>query len=252
MKYLIVVGYLAIFTSLAQAADNPPGAVAAANASSGDILSGFSGKVVETMNAAQYTYVLVDTGPKKVWAAAPAFPVKVGDTVAIAEGMPMQKYHSKTLKRDFDVVYFTGAVTVNGVKPAGSGGASEGMAELPKGHPPIDGLGTGKQVDFTGIKKPAGGKTVSEVWANKSKLKGQSVQLRGKVVKYNPNIMGKNWVHVQDGSGEAGSNDLLVTTATDVKVGDTVLVTGVVATDKDFGANYKYAVMVEDAKVKVE
>ena len=77
-------------------------------------------------------------------------------------------------------------------------------------------------------------------------------RFRGKVVKFNANIMGKNWLHVQDGTGNAGSNDLLVTTTGQAKPGDTVLIEGKVALNKDFGAGYKYNVLVEDAKVTVE
>jgi hypothetical protein len=78
--------------------------------------------------------------------------------------------------------------------------------------------------------------------------------VRGKVVKYNAEIMGKNWLHIQDGSGSAdkSNNDLTVTTTTPAKVGDTVLVTGSVTTNKDFGAGYKYTVILDDAKVVVE
>lgn len=74
----------------------------------------FSGKVLETMNAATYTYIRVDTGKATNWAAAPQFAVKVGDTVTVESGMPMPNYHSKTLNRDFEVVYFTGRVRVAG------------------------------------------------------------------------------------------------------------------------------------------
>ena len=65
-------------------------------------------------------------------------------------------------------------------------------------------------------------------------------------------ILGRNWLHIRDGSGGQGNNDLLVTTTAEVKMGDTVLVTGKVALDKDFGSGYRYAVMIEDAKVVVE
>jgi hypothetical protein len=78
------------------------------------------------------------------------------------------------------------------------------------------------------------------------------VKVRGKVVKYNSGIMGKNWLHIQDGSGAAGSNDLTVTTSANTKVGDTVLVAGVLSANKDFGSGYKYALIVQDAKVTVE
>ncbi len=207
-----------------------------------------SGKVVETMNASEYTYIQVNTGTNKVWIAAPRFTVKVGDTAAITQGMPMPNYHSKALNRDFDVVYFAGGVTVNGAKP----GATDSAPGLPKDHPPINAASAKPKLDLAGIKKADGGKTVQEICTDRTKLAGQQVKVRGRVVKYNPGIMGKNWLHIRDGSGSDGSNDVLVTTSTDVKLGDLVLVTGTVAIDKDFGANYKYAVMIEDAKVVVE
>ncbi len=233
--------------SLVQGADSSRPAGRKAEAATPGQAS-FSGKVVETMNAATYTYVQVDTGTKKIWAAAPQFAVKVGDSVVIAEGMEMRNYPSKTLNRTFDVVYFTGSVQVNGQQPA----AAPGVAELPKNHPPIGGASAKSAKDFSSIRKAQGGKSIEEVYSGKANLSGKQTTVRGKVVKFNANIMGKNWIHIQDGTGAVGSNDLLVTSATEVKVGATVLVTGVVAVNKDFGANYKYAVMIEDAKVVVE
>ena len=212
-----------------------------------------NGKVLETTNTSDYTYLQVDTGSNNVWAAAPKFAVKVGDTVSIAAGMPMEKYHSKTLNKDFDVVYFTDQVRVGagGAKPLPEGQ----IPELPKNHPPIPNVSASSakpKIDLTGIKKVEGGKSIAEIYAAKSKLSGQQVKVRGKVVKYNGGIMGKNWLHLRDGTGEDGSNDLLVTSATDVKLGDTVIVAGKLALNKDFGANYKYSVMIEDAQVSVE
>ena len=108
-------------------------------------------------------------------------------------------------------------------------------------------------VDLAGITRAAGGKTVAEVFAEKNSLAGKPIILRGKVVKTNANIMGKNWLHVRDGTGVEGSNDLTVTTTgTLPSVGDTVLLTGPVVLDKDFGMGYQYDVLIEDALVKVE
>ena len=223
----------------------------------------FTGKVVETMNAASYTYVLVDTGKVKLWAAGPQIPIKVGDAVTVTGGTPMPNYHSKTLKRDFDVVYFAGSLQGNGAGtvagnadaklPAGHppiGGGAE--PKLPAGHPAIAGAEAKPKVDLAGIKKAKGGLTIKEIFAKPSALQGKAVSVRGKVVKYNAEIMGKNWLHIQDGTGAEGSNDLVLTTSTKAKVGDTVLVTGKVTTDKDFGFGYKFAVILEDAKVVVE
>lgn len=108
-------------------------------------------------------------------------------------------------------------------------------------------------VDLAGIARADGGKTVVEVFAEKDALAGKPVTLRGKVVKANSAIMGKTWIHVRDGSGADGTNDLTVTTTTaSPNVGDTVLVTGPVSLNKDFGMGYQYDVIVEDAQVTVE
>jgi len=208
---------------------------------------GKSGKVLETMDAAGYTYVQVDTGTETFWAAAPQFAVKAGDDVVVPEGMPMPDYHSKTLDRTFDMVYFVPSVMV--------GGAAGMTGEMPAGHPPMTGGNTKvdtTDVDLSGIKAAEGGQTVADIFAKKADLTGKPVKVRGKVVKFSPEIMGKNWIHVQDGTGEAGSNDLTVTTSAMAQLGDTVVVSGVLATDKDFGYGYAYDVIIEDAEVTVE
>jgi len=210
----------------------------------------FTGKVIETMRTAGYTYFLVDTGKIKVWAAAPQFTVKAGDSVSVGDGMPMPNYHSKTLNRDFELVVFTGSVKVNGVSSGPSASANSG--ELPKGHPPIPGSEAKPAVNLSGIKKAEGGRSIAEIYAEKAKLSGKKVKVRGRVVKYNDEIMGKNWIHIQDGTGSAGSNDLTVTTASKAKVGDLILANGVVAINRDFGGGYKYSVIIEDAQVTVE
>lgn len=134
-----------------------------------------------------------------------------------------------------------------------TGIAQAASAPLPEGHPTIDTHGgAAPKFDFSKIVKPKDGKTVQEVYQEKDKLKGKRVTLRGKVVKYNQAIMGKNWLHLRDGTGKDPTDDLTVTTQAKAKVGDTVLVEGTVTLDKDFGAGYKYDVIIEDAKVKIE
>jgi hypothetical protein len=91
------------------------------------------------------------------------------------------------------------------------------------------------------------------VFAEKASLAGKPVTVRGKVVKVNGGIMGKNWLHVRDGSGAEGTNDLTVTTSGELpELGTIVVVTGPVTLDKDFGMGYQYAVILEDAEVKAE
>ena len=211
-----------------------------------------SGKVVETMNAASYTYVLIDTGAKKSWVAAPQFAVKVGDSAAIADAMPMKNYQSKTLNRTFDVVYFTGNISVNGAPAAPSTTApipAPSTAALPPGQRTMPAK---TAPDLTGIKRAENGQTVAEVITGKTKFAGRPIAIRARVVKYNAQILGKNWLHIRDGSGAPGTNDLTVTTTATAKVGDLVLVTGKLGNDRDFGSGYKYPLIIEDATVVVQ
>ena len=217
-----------------------------------DAAGAISGKVVETMNAASYTYVLIDTGAKKSWVAAPQFAVKVGDTAAIADAMPMKNYQSKTLNRTFDVVYFTGNISVNGAPAAPSTTApiaAPSTAALPPGQRTMPAK---TAPDLTGIKRAENGQTVAEVITGKTKFAGRPIAIRARVVKYNAQILGKNWLHIRDGSGAPGTNDLTVTTTATAKVGDLVLVTGKLGTDRDFGSGYKYPLIIEDATVVVQ
>jgi hypothetical protein len=207
-----------------------------------------AGPVIETMNSGGYTYVLVDGGGSKIWAAAPECVVSVGDQVVVPAGAPMPNFHSETLDRDFELVYFVNAIqsSVGEPLPKGKG--------VPAGHSSMAGKSPPTEVDVSGVEKAEGGKTVAEIYGNKADLSNKEVTVRGKVVKFNAQIMGKNWLHVRDGSGDAetGTNDLTVTTDVAARIGDTVLVTGVIHLDKDFGYGYKYDVIIEDAQVVVE
>ncbi len=96
-----------------------------------------------------------------------------------------------------------------------------------------------------------GGTAIADIWANRKSLAGKTVTVRGKVVRFNGGILGRNWIHVQDGTGVAakGTHDILVTSDATAKIGDTVTATGTVALDKDFTAGYVYPVMIEGATV---
>lgn len=92
-------------------------------------------------------------------------------------------------------------------------------------------------------------KTVAAVNQEKAELSGKAVQVSGKVVKVNNGIMGRNFVHVRDGSGDQGTNNLIVTSKDTAAVGDEVVVTGNVKLDRDFGSGYMYPLLVEDASI---
>lgn len=139
-------------------------------------------------------------------------------------------------------------------EPAAEAPAAPPPMQLPADHPTPSAIaGSLSEVDLTGIAKAEGGKTVAEIYAEMDTLADAAVTVRGKVVKVNAGILDRNWLHVRDGSGEEGTNDLTVTTTADLpEVGATVLVNGKLAVNKDFGMGYQYPVIVEDAEVTVE
>lgn len=91
--------------------------------------------------------------------------------------------------------------------------------------------------------------TVAALHQDKAALAGQAVRVQGKVVKVNNGIMGRNFLHVQDGTGDPNTNDLTVTSKQTALVGDQVTITGRVAINRDFGAGYAYPLLVEEASI---
>jgi hypothetical protein len=203
-----------------------------------------TGTVTETMGTREYTYVEVDLGDQRIWAAGPHIQVAVGDTVFLPPGVLMADFFSRRLDRNFDRIYLVRSMRVESGGQAGSA------------SPPDDEGGQAESqvaFDVSGIERVEGGHTVGEIFERKASLAGQAVAVRGKVVKTNSDFMGWNWIHLQDGTaGPDGAKDLVVTTHGIAEVGSTVVVRGAVATEKDFGYGLKYDVLVEDASVAVE
>jgi hypothetical protein len=206
-----------------------------------------TGTVAETMNSGGYTYARLQVaGKNEVWIAAREFPTKAGDQLSVTLDMPMENFESKTLHRTFPVVYFVAGVMRDGQRVDPSSGGAEGANPgMMTSHAPAS-----VPTTVEPIAAPAGGMSIADVWAKRESLAGRSVTVRGKVVKVNNGIMGRNWVHLQDGSGSAKdqTNDLTITTDTEVAVGDVVTFSGVLAVDKDFTAGYKYGAILESAK----
>ena len=157
-----------------------------------------TGKLLERIAASPYSYLRIQTAQGEVWAAVPETKVEKGAEVTVTGAMIMRDFESKTLKRTFAQIYF-GTL------------AGSGPAAAPPADPHASAGQPAAAVEVGKVEKASGAdaRTVAEVWAQKSGLKGKTVTVRGKVVKYNAGIMGKNWLHLQDGSGDAkaGTND---------------------------------------------
>jgi hypothetical protein len=225
----------------AVAKDSPSEAAPAGMAAGGNL----GGEVAETFNSGGYTYVRLKTPGGELWAAGPEGQIQVGQKLELVGAMAMQNFHSASLNRDFAEIWFAASFAAPGQSlPA------DMETEIKKAH---GGVAVGKSDgDFSGLTTPSGGLKVAEVNTRRTELAGKTVRVRGKVVKSLTGIMGRNWLHVQDGSGDGETADLTVTSGTSAKVGDTVLIEGVLSVDKDFGSGYFYKAIVEDATVRVE
>lgn len=214
-------------------------------AATGPVGSSAKGEVLEVKDVESYTYLRLKTANGETWAAVAKAPLKKGDKVTIENAAVMTNYTSKALKRTFPTILFGNLASAGGSAPL------TGNAVMAAGHP-----APAKTPDVGDIHVPkasgANARTVAEIATKYAELKDKPVLVRGKVVKYNAGIMGKNWVHLRDGSGSAANdtNDIIVTTNSTTKVGDIVTAKGVVRTNKDFGAGYSYKVLVEEATLQ--
>ena len=229
-------------------------------------LTSVAGVVEETLDASDYTYMRLKTdGGGETWAAITKSKVQRGDRVSVVNAMSMDGFESKTLNRKFDHIMFgslgngkadapPGPVSAHGATANTAAAADTKGAPVAAPHAKV-GDAPAEAADVR-VPKAEGkdARTVAEVFAERSQLKDKTVTVRGKVVKANAGIMGRNWYHIRDGSGSRANKDdaLTVTTGDSAAVGDVVVVKGVVHVDKDFGAGYQYPVVLEDAKVTKE
>jgi DNA/RNA endonuclease YhcR with UshA esterase domain len=228
MKHFIASSLIVAASFTAWAADPMP--------AKAPVKSTVSGEVMEVKDVDSYTYLRLKTKDGETWAAVSTAAVKKGAMVTIENAMVMNNFESKTLKKTFPTIVF-----------GSLGGAAAGQSALGSKMAMVNVADAApvKVAKATG----ANAYSVADVVGKSVQLKDKPVKVNGQVVKYNAGIMGKNWIHLRDGSGTPAKsdNDILVTTAATAKVGDLVTVSGVVRNDKDFGAGYSYKVIIEEA-----
>lgn len=197
-------------------------------AAKGDV---FTGVVVDTLNGGGYTYLQIEDSFKKTyWAAMEGVKIDKGTEVRFTEEMRAQNFESKSLGRKFDDLIFASNLQTRTATPESGNLAL--ITEVVKESP----------------YQQKGSLSVQEALEKRVSLKDKTVAIRGKVVKVSPNILERNWVHIQDGTGEGSEVGRIVFTSKELpKVGDVVTARGVVSVDKNFGSGYVYAIIVENA-----
>lgn len=198
------------------------------------------GTVAETMVSGGYVYVRLAEDDS--WLASSPVPVSVGDRVAYASGAMMKDFYSRTLDRTFDSILFVMKLDIDSQTDADTHASA--VSGNPQGVATSSAAVAPKAGDIAPLD---GGRTVADVLAEYVQLENQQVSLRARVMKISPNILGKNWITLQDGSGTAPDNRLIATSSETVAVGDLVTVTGQVHTNVDLGSGYTYTVLLEEA-----
>ena len=210
------------------------------------------GEVLEVLNVSRYTYLrLGPKGSAGTWTAVPSASARVGDRVRVRDLHSLSNFTSSTLGRTFERIHFgvidrsTGPLDRSG-PPMPHGGAEPAAAPA-SAHPFEDPDRLGP------VRKAEGrlGHRIAEIHQAKERLAGQRVRVRGVVVKATTGVLNRTFVHLRDGTGDpqASTHDLTVTTSATPAVGETVLIEGVLATNRDFGHGYRYHAIVEDAAV---
>lgn len=194
-------------------------------------------KVVDKIPVKGYTYLQVKENKNEYWIAVPTMEIENGETVYFSKFMVMEDFHSENIDKTFDKILF--------VEDARKSTTPDEMKKIHSGATSTE----KQQINIEPLKD---GMTIEQIYNDKSDLKGKVVKVKGQVVKFNKQIMKRNWIHIQDGTGDETEFDLVVTSQTDTKVGDIITAEGILSIDKDFGAGYFFPVIIENAKIQIQ
>ena len=200
-------------------------------------------KVLDILTTERYHYLEVreDKGDK-YWLAIAKQPVEKGDVIVYGDALLKKDFESKEFGRTFDTIYLVSKFQRYTLdqNPSNPQEQMVLLQDTPResSHPQEDpvhkGLAAGEKTSIQAIMKNPGN------YAN------QPVTISGQVYKVNYNIMSRNWVHIRDVNKPNGP-ELTITTTDKIMEGEMVTFTGVLRVDKDFGAGYRYDVILEDA-----
>lgn len=179
-------------------------------------------KVLETLPTEKYIYLRVNDGSEEFWVATGKQNIRVGEKYFFKDGLLKTNFESKEYNRVFDKVYLVSKLVA---------------VDHSKNKPPNSSTVTST--------KHANSISIKELISQADVLEGKEVQITGKCTKINPNIMGRNWIHLKDGTQD--DYDLVLTSNQIIPQGHVVTIKGVLRRNLDFGAGYKYDILIEDA-----
>ena len=196
--------------------------------------------VKEALNTDKYTYLNVSENGEEFWIAVQKQEVEIGDIYYFRGGLMKKNFYSQEFDRVFETVYL---VSEFWKQPTGVNGGSALDEAISKQK-----MDNTVDLEVGNIKPAEGSITIAELYKNKEKYNGKTIKVTGKCIKVNPMIMKRNWIHLKDNSSE--DLDLTITTTENIPLGAVLTLEGTIALDRDFGAGYRYDIIMEGAVMR--
>jgi hypothetical protein len=194
-------------------------------------------KVEEVIQASQYTYLKVSENGAENWIAVNRQEAEKGEIYYYNKALEMKNFHSKELERDFETIYFVQEISTLPIIGEVQTPAQQGTKVA------------STQKEGISVAPAEGSVSIAQLYAGRNDYAGKTIKMKGQVVKVNEEVMGKNWIHIQDGTKDGESFDLTITTLDKAAVDDIVTFEGAIILNKDFGYGYSYELIMEDAKL---
>ncbi len=234
MRILIVLALLVAFTSCVK---NKKGYETQQQVTVSDKVF----TVTEVIQTSKYTYLEVDEKGEKKWVAVTREEINPGEVFYYDKALEMNAFHSKELDKTFDVIFFINKISKTPL------GKSPIIGKMPT--PTHMGRVKSEQKSNVSVDKSEGELTIEQIFKNKENYSQKEIEIRGIVVKVNKNVMGKNWIHIQDGSNFNGSFDLTITSQDLPELNQEATFKGTLKLNKNFGSGYFYDVIIEEAVI---
>lgn len=194
-------------------------------------------KVEEVIQASQYTYLKVSENGAENWIAVNRQEAEKGEIYYYNKALEMKNFHSKELERDFETIYFVQEISTLPIIGDVQTPAQQGNKVA------------STQKEGISVAPAEGSVSIAQLYAGRNDYAGKTIKMKGQVVKVNEEVMGKNWIHIQDGSKDGENFDLTITTLDKAAVDEVVTFEGTITLNKDFGYGYSYELIMEDAKL---
>lgn len=229
-SFLVIITILVVFSGCVKK-NKVPANLALANPAMHEV------KVEEVIQTSNYTYLKVSENSKEYWMAVGRQEAAKDEVYYYDQALEMNNFNSKELSRTFESIYFVQGLSKQPIAK---------VAEPTPANKPVQPVLSMKE----GISvAPENGVSIAKLFASRNDFSGKKIKMKGQVVKINEEVMGKNWVHIQDGTKDGDNFDLTITTLEKAAIGEVVTFEGTITLKKDFGYGYFYEVIMEDAKL---